>query len=118
MKVTYIDNSSKQYDASASLITIPNVNTVGKLYIGDMNSASMVQLEHRSIVCCINCATDLHRYSKEKNVIYVNIDPITDDKSCYRNSYDAIDKYLKQGLLLFIIYLQIYLHILLVKEMY
>jgi hypothetical protein len=97
MKVTYIDNSSKQYDASASLLTIPNVKTVNKLYIGDMNSASMVQLQHRSIVCCINCATDLHRYSKEKNVTYVNIDPITDDKSCYKKSYDAIDKCLKEG---------------------
>jgi hypothetical protein len=70
LKVTFIDNASKQYDANASLI----VTDGGKLYLGDRSSASFLQLKSRSCKSVVNADKSTHGLSKEDDVNYLNID--------------------------------------------
>jgi len=95
MKIEYIDNSATQYDSNASEIKISN-NQKYKLYFGDYLSASFVQLKHRNIKYVVCGSRDLFMFSKEPNVIYLNIDP-NDDTKDIPKTYEFIENSLKDG---------------------
>ena len=79
MTVTFVDNSAQQYDSSAVELT-EHLRSLGlglgamRVWLGDRNSSSMVQLRHREITHAINCERDLFGCSKEEGVIYLNRD--------------------------------------------
>lgn len=103
LKVTFIDNRALQYDASADKIDLSsivgNAEKYGNLYIGDKDSISMLQLQHRKCQRVVNCSKDLHGYSREKDVLYLNIDPVVveSSNSSYEQAYNFIDKELVNG---------------------
>ena len=98
MKIDFIDNSATQYEHSASEIKVPNNVKLkgGKLYFGDYLSASYLQLKHRNIKYVINGSREMHGFSKEKEIQYLNIDPNEDTKDL-NLAYDFIDSKLNEG---------------------
>jgi hypothetical protein len=96
MKIDFIDNSATQYEHSANEIIISNHNKKYKLYFGDYLSASYLQLKHRNIKYVINGSRDMHGFSKEKDINYLNIDPNEDTKDL-NLAYDFIDNKLNEG---------------------
>lgn len=100
LKVTF-DNSTvhKQYEGSAMLVpygTIAETQNLGKLYVGDRDSAAFLQIRHRNCAYVVNCQQDLHGLSREKDVTYCNVDPDVSSKA-YEESYQFIDKALSAG---------------------
>lgn len=76
-KVEFSDaNVGEQYDRSASNISLLVDSELPALWVGDRESVSMVQLEHRKITRCVNAFGDNHALSKEKGVVYLNVDPV------------------------------------------
>ena len=98
MKVTYVDNSAVQYDGSASEVVgvDKQLGLKGRLYIGDRDSASFVQIKHRGITAVVNCEKDIHGVSKE-DVVYLNIDP-EDDQWLGRKSFELALAFLDKEL--------------------
>lgn len=98
LKVTFIDNASSQYDVNADEIRcwktkleedeIGKKQKLGKLYLGDRYAATFLQLKHRDCYCVINCAKDLHGFSKEEDVIYLNIDPLVPSDETKDNHFE------------------------------
>ena len=77
LKVTFSSkNNGAQYDSSADriFIVVEGKKNAGKLYLGDRDSGSMVQLEHRKTSKVVNCQNDMHGLSKEESVKYLNIE--------------------------------------------
>jgi len=95
MKIEFTDNSDTQYDHSASEIKLP-FKCKSKLYFGDYLSASYLQLKHRNIKCVINGSKEMHGFSKEPEINYLNIDPNEDTKDLNR-AYEFIDAELNKG---------------------
>ena len=95
MKVTFTDTSANQYDASADEIKLSSGSAFGKLYIGDRDSASFLQLRSRKCLTVVNCAADMHGLSGEKDVKYLNIDP--EEGDCFEDSFNFIKKALSKG---------------------
>lgn len=95
MKVTFTDTSANQYDASADEIKLSSGTAFGKLYIGDRDSASFLQLRSRKCLTVVNCAADMHGLSGEKDVKYLNIDP--ENSECFEESFNFIRKALSKG---------------------
>lgn len=95
MKVTYTDTSANQYDASADEIKLSSGSAFGKLFIGDRDSASFLQLRSRKCLTVVNCAADMHGLSGEKDVKYLNIDP--EEGDCFEDSFNFIKKALSKG---------------------
>jgi hypothetical protein len=98
LKVTFIDNASSQYDVNADEIRgwktklkedeIGKRRKRGKLYLGDRFAATFLQLKHRDCYTVINCAKDLHGYSKEDDVEYLNIDPLVPSNETKDNHFE------------------------------
>lgn len=67
LKVTFSDKMNKyQYDGHANHIPLPSMaKGKGKLWLGDRDSCSMVQLKHRNIKSVVNAQGDMHGLSKE-----------------------------------------------------
>eukprot|EP01038_Epipyxis_sp_PR26KG_P009925 gene9925-13349_t len=98
LKVEFIDNSSSQYDGNASEIKLEKNKNCGKLFLGDRYAASYVQLKFRSCKSVINCSKDLHGFSKEPDVKYLNIDPEIDENNNYfEEAYNFIEQELMNG---------------------
>ena len=102
MKITFRDTSATQYDDNAIEINIKTNITkdLGKLYIGDKLSATYVQLKHRDCTVVVNCSRPLHGFSKEPDVEYLNIDPISVEdheqiNEMWHNSYIFIKNAIK-----------------------
>jgi hypothetical protein len=79
LKVEFSDKNNKfQYDSSAARIKLSSLKDVStsKLYLGDRDAGSMVQLKWRKIDRVINCQIDMHGLSQEKEYKYLNIDPL------------------------------------------
>ena len=95
LKVEFSDKNNKyQYDGHAN--ELPSSGR-GKLYIGDRDSGSMVQLRHRKIVKTVNCQTDMFGLSKEESIKALKIDPIDNNFSCVALAYDFILKGVEKG---------------------
>lgn len=93
--MTFTDTSANQYDASADEIKLSSGSAFGKLYIGDRDSASFLQLRSRKCLTVVNCAADMHGLSGEKDVKYLNIDP--EEVDCFEDSFNFIKKALSKG---------------------
>ena len=69
LKVTFSDKMNKyQYDGHANEIPLSPMAKgpgKGKLWLGDRDSCSMVQLKHRDIKSVVNAQGDMHGLSKE-----------------------------------------------------
>jgi len=69
LKVTFSDKMNKyQYDGHANQIPLSSMSAKkdkGKLYLGDRDSCSMVQLKHRDIWSVVNAQGDMHGLAKE-----------------------------------------------------
>ena len=76
-KVEFSDaNNAVQYDTSAAdLSSLYGGEPGNRLFIGDRDSLSMVQIRHRQLSRVVNCHPDNHGLSKEEGVKYLNIDP-------------------------------------------
>lgn len=105
LQVTFSDKNNKyQYDGHAH--ALPEEPTGagkrGRVYLGDRDAGSMVQIKHRKIKQAVNCQSDQHGLSKE-DVKYLNIDPVDNNASClelaYRFIIAAVEK--KQNVLVF-----------------
>jgi len=100
LKVTFVDNSASQYNGSADEVEqqgpLAALNWKGRLYIGDRDSASFLQLRHRSVTHVINCEKDIHGVSKEEGVTYLKIDPESDDGKCFELSYLFLERELSE----------------------
>lgn len=94
LKIEFIDNSDKQYEGSADEVT--GISLKGRLFIGDRDAASFLQLRHRKITHVINCEKDIHGSSKEKDVTYLNIDPESDDGKCFDKAYTFLEEELSE----------------------
>jgi protein-tyrosine phosphatase len=99
LKVTFSDKNNRfQYDGHAERIKVPSLKKKGgKLYLGDRDSCSMVQLKHRSISHVVNCDTDQHLLCREENISYLKVDPIVDKPTCLDKSFRFIDEALELG---------------------
>lgn len=76
LKVEFIDNSKSQYDANAAAIKLPLVTgKYGTLFLGDNNSAAMLQLQSRKVKKVICSSSELFGYCKEPNIDYTKFDP-------------------------------------------
>lgn len=95
MKVTFTDTSANQYDSNADIVKYTSDKALGKLYIGDRDSGSFLQLKSRKCTVVVNCAADMHGLSQEKEVKYLNIDP--EIKNSYEEAFVFIDKALLRG---------------------
>lgn len=98
-KITFSDKMNKyQYDGHAHEIPITNPKkTAGKLFLGDRDSCSMVQLLHRNVKCVVNAQGDMHGLSKEDTIKYLKLDPVDNNKSCFELAYRFIDTSLDAG---------------------
>jgi len=100
LKVTFVDNSASQYNGSADEVEqqgpLAALNWKGRLYIGDRDSASFLQLKHRKVTHVINCEKDIHGVSKEEGVKYLKIDPEADDGKCFELSYLFLERELSE----------------------
>lgn len=96
LKVTFTDSSATQYESSASLIPFTADKSIGKLYLGDRDSAAFLQLRWRNCSHVVNCQQDMHGLSKEQDVVYCNVDPDVSSKA-YEESFQFIDKSLSAG---------------------
>ena len=86
LKVEFIDNSSSQYDENAARIRLnplpsssedskkQNTTKQGRLYVGDKDSLSFVQIKARSIKAVLCCNSDLAGFCREDKVDYMKID--------------------------------------------
>jgi len=95
MKVTYVDNSDQQYRDSADEVTgkqVPNGLGGGRLFIGDRDAATYLQLKWRGVTHVVNCEKDCHGLSKEKEMLYLNMDPEEDGREGLDRAYNFIDK--------------------------
>lgn len=99
LKVTFRDTSATQYDEHAARIKLGFGKSYGKLFLGDRHAASYVQLKHRQCSSVVNCYRDLHGFSKEPKVKYLNIDPTDDDEKidCLDELYFFVDTELTNG---------------------
>lgn len=96
LKVDFIDNSDSQYDGSACEIDLPKSKVRGRLFVGDINAASFLQLKHRNVTSVVTCAMDLFGYCKESDIKYCKVDP--DDKLIgFENATKFIDEELESG---------------------
>lgn len=95
LKVEFIDNSASQYDQNASKIKVKQCKD-SNLYLGDRFSATYVQLKARNCKTVVNCDKELHGFSKEPEVNYLNIDP-EEGVTCYDSTYKFIDNALTNG---------------------
>ena len=99
LKVTFTDSSATQYESSAKLIPFTKGSadkSIGKLYLGDRDSAAFLQLRWRNCSHVVNCQQDMHGLSKEQEVVYCNVDPDVSSKA-YEESFQFIDKSLTAG---------------------
>ena len=98
LKVTFTDSSATQYESSATVIPFcaASDKSIGKLYLGDRDSAAFLQLRWRNCSHVVNCQQDMHGLSREQNVTYCNVDPDVSSKA-YEESFQFIDKSLKEG---------------------
>lgn len=93
-RVTYVDNADKQYDRSAVEISC-HPKAKGKLFLGDFNAASFLQLKYRSCKSVVSCSTDMWGYCKENGVNYLKLD--TEDTALFDTAKQFIDKELSLG---------------------
>ena len=105
LQVTFSDKNNKyQYDGHAhALPEEPSgAGKRGRVYLGDRDAGSMVQIKHRKIKQAVNCQSDQHGLSKE-DVKYLNIDPVDNNASCLELAYRFIDAAVekKQNVLVF-----------------
>ncbi len=90
------ENNYRQYDLSATLIPMEENPTgcaessSGRLWLGDRDSCSMVQLRHRRITHCVIAQQDLFGLAREEGVSYCMIDPLENDRECF----DTADRYI------------------------
>lgn len=104
LQVTFSDKNNKyQYDGHAhALPEEQNGAKKGRVFLGDRDAGSMVQIKHRKIKQAVNCQSDQHGLSKE-DVKYLNIDPVENGASClelaYRFICASVEK--KQNVLVF-----------------
>ena len=97
LKVEFSDANNKyQYDGHAHAVPLAK-GAKGKLYLGDRDSGSMVQIKHRKITKAVNCQTDMHGLSQEEGVKYLNVDPIDNNASCLELAYRFINSSLEKG---------------------
>jgi hypothetical protein len=99
LKVTFSDKNNKfQYDGHAVRIKVKSMKKKGgKLYLGDRDSCSMVQLKFRNVTHVVCSDTDLHGRCKEADITYCKIDPIDDKRICFTDAYKFIDNALESG---------------------
>ena len=98
LKVTYTDTTATQYESSANVIPFCSADkSIGKLYLGDRDSAAFLQLRWRNCSHVVNCQQDMHGLSREQDVVYCNVDPDVSSKS-YEESFQFMDKSLTAGL--------------------
>ena len=96
LKVEFSDKNNKyQYDGHAH--ELPCAKGKGRVFIGDRDSGSMVQLKHRKITKAVNAQTDMHGLSKEESVKYLNVDPIDNNFSCVELAFRFIEKAVEGG---------------------
>ena len=95
MKIKFTDTSHTQYEDSADEVKYSKGERSGKLYIGNRDCASFLQLRSRKCLTVVNCAADMHGLSRESDVKYLNIDP--DLKDSFEDSFIFIDKALSKG---------------------
>ena len=82
MNVVFTDKYNKyQYDSSATAV-YTEASTGMSLFLGDRESCSMVQLQHRQIKSVVICASDMHGLAKEAGIRYCNIDPVDNERVC------------------------------------
>lgn len=100
MKVTYIDNSDRQYEVSADELSgnIDGLVVKGRLWLGDRDSASFLQLKHRGVTHVLNCEKDLHGISKEKDLVdYCNLDPEEGGKAALIRAFEFLEQQLSEN---------------------
>ena len=99
LQVTFSDKNNKyQYDGHANeLPTETKKGKVGRVYVGDRDAGSMVQIRHRKIKQVVNCQSDMHGLSQEKEVKYLNIDPVDNSASCLELAYRFICTAVEKG---------------------
>jgi Dual specificity phosphatase, catalytic domain len=100
LKVTFVDNSATQYNTSADEVEqegpLAALGWKGRLFIGDRDAASFLQLKHRNVTHVINCEKDIHGVSKEDFVKYLKIDPESDEGKCFELSYLFLERELSE----------------------
>lgn len=101
LKVEFIDNASSQYDESAARIKItknPNATKkAGRLYLGDRNSASYIQLKFRNVKTVVTCSREMHGFCKEPEVKYLKIDPEDVGNTHFDEAFNFMEIELGQG---------------------
>lgn len=100
LKVEFIDNAASQYDEYADRIKFLGKGAkpkMGKLFLGDRNAASYLQLKFRECKAVVNCCSETHGLARETDVKYLKIDPDDEDGVDYfQKSFDFIDGELSQ----------------------
>lgn len=81
LKVEFIDNSSSQYDDSAARIKLGLGKNCGKLYLGDRDAGSYVQLKFRNCTHVVNCSREMHGFAREPDVTYLKVDPADEENN-------------------------------------
>ena len=99
LKVSFTDKNNKyQYDGHAERIKVKSMRKKGgKLFLGDRQAVSMVQLKHRKVTHVVNADVDQHMLCREENIHYCKIDPIDDKRSCLEKAFKFIDDALEAG---------------------
>ena len=99
LKVTFSDKNNRfQYDGHAHRVKVVTLKKKGgKLYLGDRDSCSMVQLKHRNISHVVNTDVDQHNLCREDNIEYCKIDPVDDKRDCLEKAFRFIDAALESG---------------------
>jgi dual specificity phosphatase 12 len=69
----------------------------GKLFLGDRFAASYVQLKFRNCKSVISCSSELHAFSKEPDVKYLNIDPEDASSNHFEEALEFIDSEILDG---------------------
>lgn len=94
MKIRFVDNSATQYNDSAhAIVGVEGLKLKGRLWLGDRDSASFLQLRHRKVTHVINCEKDIHGSSKEEGITYLNIDPEADEGASFELALAFLDKH-------------------------
>lgn len=98
LKIQFVDNSATQYNGSAhAVLGVEGLNLKGRLWLGDRDSASFLQLRHRKVTHVVNCEKDIHGSSKEEGITYLNIDPEEDEGASFELALAFIDKHCGDG---------------------
>lgn len=98
LKIRFVAADGTENNGSATELTkAPGLTLLGRLWLGDRDSASYLQLRHRKITHVINCERDIHGSSKEEGVTYLLIDPEADEGKCFEAALAFLDKHCGSG---------------------